>query len=97
MNKADPTVIRNKIYGNKKAGVVVTQDGKGTFDSNEIYNNSGGGFCITQRENPVMKNNDIHDNEDGILSLFHSIHSKSNRYCRIRRYETMCGQLRVYV
>jgi parallel beta-helix repeat protein len=58
-------VRNNKIFDNKKAGVVVSHDGRGTFEGNEIFRNAGGGFNIQQREAPVMKDNNVHDNEAG--------------------------------
>ena len=59
-------VKQNKIFGNKKAGIVVAHEGKGEFEGNEVYGNAGGGFNIQQRESPVMKDNDVHDNEEGM-------------------------------
>jgi hypothetical protein len=60
-NGATPTVIGNRINNGQSVGVLVQEEGGGTFVGNEVSRNAKGGFVIKAKCNPTLVQNGVHD------------------------------------
>ena len=58
---ADPIVRRNRIHDGKSAGIVVYEQGRGTYEDNEVSGNALPGIEVGTGADPVVRRNRIHD------------------------------------
>lgn len=58
---ADPRLRRNRVHGGKASGVLVYENGQGTFEDNDIFNNAFAGVEVKTGGNPTLRLSRIHD------------------------------------
>jgi F-box protein 11 len=63
---ADPIVRRNRIHDGVEAGILVYENGRGTFEDNEIFGNALAAVSVLGGANPTVRRNRIHDGQGGI-------------------------------
>eukprot|EP00759_Apiculatamorpha_spiralis_P012511 PhF_6_TR1952/c0_g2_i1/m.3151/K10297/FBXO11; F-box protein 11 len=56
-SNSDPYVENNIVTGSMQEGILVCDEGRGTFVNNLVTNNSSGGAVVKTRGNPVFRNN----------------------------------------
>ena len=66
---ANPILRRNEIHDAKYCGILVYDNGKGTFEDNDIFANALSGVEIKTGADPVLRRNRIHDGlENGVMA-----------------------------
>ncbi|HVQ08096.1 MAG TPA: right-handed parallel beta-helix repeat-containing protein [Allosphingosinicella sp.] len=61
MNNADPRVRRNRIHHGSQVGILVHNNGRGTYEENEIYGNAFAGIEVQSGADPILRRNRIYD------------------------------------
>jgi parallel beta-helix repeat protein len=67
---SDPRLRRNRIHDSKQCGVVVYENGQGTFEDNDIFSNALVGVEIRSGGNPTFRRNRIHDGKTGGVLVY---------------------------
>ena len=62
---ADPTVLKNLIRDGAQAGILVHDEGLGTFEDNEIRNCEYANVEVADKSNPTFRRNKIHHGHRG--------------------------------
>ncbi len=67
---ADPVVRRNRIHDGKQSGILVKDNGRGTFEENEVFGNAFAGIAVREGADPVVRRNRIHDGKQGGIFVY---------------------------
>jgi F-box protein 11 len=67
---ADPRLRRNRIHDGKESGVLVYDNGQGTFEDNAIFANENAGVSIMTGGNPTLRHNRIYDGKSSGVHVY---------------------------
>jgi len=69
-NNADPRVRRSRIHHGAQGGILIHDNGRGTYEENEIFGNALAGVSVKTGADPVIRRNRIFDGRASGVLIF---------------------------